>query len=269
MQPDFTTVTEVPGVRATRSELSQMYTRYHWAASFVGGKRVLELGCGSGPGLGYFKSKGASYVVGTDIEPRNLMHAQHYYRGREIIEFNVVDAQTLPYIDGCFDVVILFEAIYYIPDAKLFFAEANRVLSREGVLLISTVNREWPQFNASPFSIWYPSASELMAALSATGFKVIAKGAFPDEPAGLARRMVAWGRRIAVKLKLIPDTMKGKEMLKRIFYGELLPIPNELKDEQYQLEPLRRIDPEQPQYLFVFLYIEAIKIESLEHHLMC
>lgn len=53
-QADFTKVTDVPGVRVTRSELSQMYTRYHWAAGFVSAKRVLELGCGSG----YFLKRG-------------------------------------------------------------------------------------------------------------------------------------------------------------------------------------------------------------------
>lgn len=258
-RPDFTTVTEVPGVRATQAELSQMYTRYHWAAGYVNGKRVLELGCGSGPGLGYFLNKGAVHVVGTDIEPRNLDHARTYYHGRENLELNTVDAQSIPYPDGSFDVVVMFEAIYYLPDAKHFFREAQRVLALNGVLLITTVNREWPQFNPSPFSVWYPTAKELDIALTKMGYRVSIMGGFPDRPASLVRTLVAFIRRSAVSFGLIPNTMKGKEFLKRLFYGELQPIPNELSDGQYLLEPLHLLDSSQSQSLFVFLYIAAVK----------
>lgn len=259
MTPDFTSVTEVPGVRATRSELSQMYTRYHWAASFVTGKRVLELGCGSGPGLGYFLKKGASRVVGTDIEPKNLEHAREYYKGRSNLDLDVVDAQNIPYPDGSFDVVVLFEAVYYLPSAYRFFEEARRVLSSNGVLLISTVNREWPQFNPSPFSVWYPSAKEIATVLLNTGFEVVVKGGFPDRPAGVVRKLISGIRRAAVRLRLIPDTMKRKEFLKRIFYGELQAIPNEIEDGKYQLEQIQMIDSSVPNTLHVFLYVEATK----------
>lgn len=255
--PDFTTVTEVPGVRATRAELCQMYTRYHWAGGMVAGKRVLELGCGSGPGLGYFLAKGAIKVVGTDIEDRNLAHARQFYTGRQNLEFAVVDAQSIPYPDASFDVVMLFEAIYYVPDAKRFLAEARRVLAPGGVLLISTVNREWPQFNPSPFSHWYPTATELASALTAAGFAVTIKGGFPDQPAGLARRTVACIRRTAVRCHLIPNTMKGKELLKRLFYGKLQAIPHELSDGVHDLEPLTPIPLDRPDPLHVFLFAEG------------
>ena len=238
-----------------------MFTRYHWAAGFVSGKRVLELGCGSGPGLGYFRKHGAIQVVGSDIEDRNLEHARKHYANRAGIQFHVIDAQTIPFPDASFDVVLMFEAIYYVHDAKRFLAEAFRVLPVGGVLLISTVNRGWPQFNPSPFSVWYPSARELYEALVAAGFSVVMKGGFPDQPASLARNLVRQVRRLAVKLRLIPDTMKGKELLKRIFYGKLETIPHELEENRFDREPLTLTDPMVPNSIHTFLYAEATRLE--------
>jgi len=257
--PDFTTVTEVPGVNVTRSELSQILTRYHWAAQGCRSLRILELGCGSGQGLGYFLGHGAATVVGTDIEEANLAHARRHYAGRTGIELAVVDAQQLPYPDADFDLVLLFEAIYYLPDAKRFLAEAFRVLRPGGRLLISTVNRSWPQFNPSPFSHWYPTVPEFHGALVQAGFTARIKGGYPDTETSLARKLVRMIRRGAVRLRLIPDTMKGKEFLKRIFYGRLLPMPHELADGCGDLEPLVELDPLLPHPQYTFLYAEATR----------
>ncbi|MGH7890566.1 MAG: hypothetical protein ACRENF_08460, partial [Thermodesulfobacteriota bacterium] len=37
-------------------------------------------------------------------------------------------------------------------------------------------------------------------------------------------------KRTAVSLHLIPKTMKGKELLKRLFFGQLIPIPAEIEE---------------------------------------
>ncbi|MCB1646712.1 MAG: class I SAM-dependent methyltransferase [Pseudomonadales bacterium] len=253
--PDFTTVTEVPGINATQSELSQIYTRYRWASDYVEGKKVLELACGSGPGLGYLKSKGASHVVGTDIEDGNLKYAREYYANRDGIETAIVDAMDLPYEDGSFDVVINFEAIYYIPDLVKALKEAHRVLTPGGVFLISTVNSKWHGFNPSPFSHEYPPADRLIELLTASGFEPEIKLGYVDQPAGIVRRLVGFIRIMAVKLKLIPDTMKAKEFLKRLFYGELSPVPYELEDGKYHEEPLSLLtDVRADEDKHVFIY---------------
>jgi ubiquinone/menaquinone biosynthesis C-methylase UbiE len=257
--PDFTTVTEVPGVKATSSELCQMFTRYKWAGEHVKDGRILELACGSGPGLGYFIKKGALEVIGSDIEERNLIHAIKHYKDHEGISFKVIDAQNILYQDAYFDLLILFEAIYYIPDVNKFLSESSRVLKPGGRLLISTVNREWPQFNPSPFSVWYPTAKVLYSKLVEHGFDVRMFGSFPDKPAGILRKIVSEIRQLAVKFHLIPDTMKGKELLKRIFYGKLSPIPYEIEDDKYDCEELVRIDPMMPQSSFTFIYADAVK----------
>jgi len=259
-QPDFTTVTETPDTNASQSELSQIYTRYKWAGEYVTGRRILEVACGSGPGLGYLLKKGAVEVVGTDIEELNLRFARDYYAANPSISLEILDAMSMRYENESFDVVINFEAIYYMSNLKVAVKEAFRVLKPGGYLLISTVNSDWKGFNPSPYSHWYPNAEQLKALLTEYGFKVQIRLGFHDRPSGPVSCLKSLIRRYAIRLKLIPNTMKGKELLKRIFYGRLSPIPNELDDESYSAEalmPLAEVDSESSNYMFI--YVEAMK----------
>jgi ubiquinone/menaquinone biosynthesis C-methylase UbiE len=259
---DFTTVTEMPGVMASQAELRQMFTRYHWAGTMAAGRRVLELACGSGPGLGYLKGMGAVNVIGTDIEERNLAHARQHYAGRAGIETMVADALALPFPDASFELVLCFEAIYYFGDLDRFLSEARRVLAPGGQLLISTVNREWPGFNPSPFSLQYPSAGELQTLLTRHGFRARLQAAFADDAGSASSRCKRLLRQTAVRLGLIPRTMKGKEVLKRLFYGRLQPVPQELVADSNSAEPLVEIDPTRPQTGHIFLYATGLKAQD-------
>lgn len=225
--PDFSTITETPNVRITAEQLRVMYTRYDLASKYALGKDVLEVACGAGMGLGLL-SRVARRTIGGDIDERNCAVARQTYRDRNDLEIKQLDAQTLPFPDASFDVVILYEALYYIPSAEAFFREARRVLRPGGTLLISTVNCRWGEFNASPFSIKYYDAAELADGLVRHGFRVEIYGGFPAGAAGPLHRAVGLVRKIAVRLHLVPKTMKGKEWLKRLFYGQLKPIPAEL-----------------------------------------
>jgi SAM-dependent methyltransferase len=255
-QADFSTVTEQPGQRATREQLSMLVTRYNWAAGKVPGKHVLEVACGAGMGLGLL-ARAANSVEAGDLDPVNWRMAQDTYRGRENVHISRIDALALPYEPERFDCVVLFEALYYLPDAARFFREARRVLRPAGELLVSTVNREWPRFNPSPFSTNYFSAAELQSALESAGFAVRVWAGFPDDPAGVRRRMIGLVRRAAVKLDLVPRTMRGKESLKRLFYGKLQEIPRELTRDT---APIARMVPAQGDLgRFRTIYAEARK----------
>ena len=53
-------------------------------------------------------------------------------------------------------------------------------------------------------------------------------GAFRAEPSTPRDRVVLLVKRAAVALRLVPKTMKGKALLKRLFFGPLQPAPAEL-----------------------------------------
>ena len=216
-----------------------LYTRYHLASRYVPGKDVLEVACGTGIGLGLLAARAAS-VVGGDIEEANSRIARETYCGSPRITIRQLDAESLSFPDLSFDFVILFEALYYLARPDRFFLEARRVLRPGGVLLISTVNCKWTGFNPSPFSTGYFEVRDLAEALSRQGFDVSILVGFPDDAGGVIRACVGVIRRIAVRLHLIPTTMRGKEWLKRLFYGRLTAIPRQLTEGMFEPEPLVR-----------------------------
>jgi SAM-dependent methyltransferase len=227
MTAEYLSVTEIPGARASKEQIERLHHRYHFAASFCRDKDVLEVACGAGLGLGCLAGVARSVVAG-DIDPKVLAFAKRRYKGQPNIEIRRLDAQSLSFPDAHFDVILLFEAVYYLPQPEKFLDEARRVLRKGGRLLISTVNKDWPDFNPSPFSVGYYSILDLFALLEPRFGRIEAYGAFPIERESLRDRLTSRLKRTAVSLRLMPKTMKGKEFFKRIFFGRLVTIPAEI-----------------------------------------
>jgi SAM-dependent methyltransferase len=223
---DYGTVTEQTGDLVSQEALSMLYTRYRFAAHYCAGKRVLEVACGPGLGMHYL-AKHARFIVGGDYTLSLLRSAR---RSSQSLPFIRMDAQALPFAEESIDVVVCYEALYYFPDPDLFLAECRRVLTRQGLMLLCTVNPEWPDFNPSPQSRQYYSGTALMSLLQTRGFSTDLLEAFPVRKDSLRDRVVSWTKRLAVVLRLIPSTMKGKQFLKRVFFGRLVPVPAILID---------------------------------------
>jgi len=212
----YVAVTEQAGQPASRSQLEMLEARYAWAAEQARGKDVLEAACGAGMGLPGLAEAARSVQAG-DVDRENLRAAEGACAGHSNIALRQFHAEALPFPEESFDLVLLFEAIYYIQDAGRFFEEARRVLRPRGTLLIVTANPEWTGFNPSPLKTRYWSAGDLLTTLHAKGFSARVQGAFPATSGVI--------RRAAVTLNLIPHTMRSKALLKRIFCGPLTAVP--------------------------------------------
>ena len=147
MSIDYSTVTELAGEEISSEQLDRLCHRYYWAGTYCTGKDILEAACGTGPGLGYLAGLARS-LRGGDFDENILGFVQAHYGDR--IELKQFDAQDMPYEDHSLDVVILFEAIYYLPSAKKFVDECRRVLRDDGKILIATANKDLYDFNPSP-----------------------------------------------------------------------------------------------------------------------
>ena len=255
MAEDYTAVTEVPGSMATQEQLARLYHRYHTASRYVAGKRVLEVACGARLGLGYL-ARTASGVVGGDYTENLLRIAQSHYRGR--VPLVRLNAHHLPFRDRAFDLIVLFEAIYYLSQAEQFIAESHRVLSDGGTLLIGTVNKDWSEFTPSLLSTRYFSVPELRDLLIQQGFGDLEFfGAFPTTAVSPKQKIVSFIRRVAVALDLVPKTLGGRKWLKRLFYGSLTPLKPEVEDGMAELDPLIPIPSELPNSQYKIIYAVA------------
>lgn len=255
MPEDYTSVTELPGSQATREQQARLYHRYHTASRYAGEKRVLEVASGAGLGLGYL-ARTAKSVVGGDYTENLLRIAQSHYDGRiPLVRF---DAHHLPFHDRAFELVIIFEAIYYMARAEQVIAESRRVLSDDGTLLIGTVNKDWSEFIPSALSTRYLSVPELRTVLIQQGFGDLEFfGAFPVTAASPKQRIISLIRRLAASLDLVPGTLKARELMKRVFYGSLTPLEPEVEDGMAELYPLVPIPSETPNFEYKILYAAA------------
>ncbi len=228
MTIDFSPVTETPGLAVTRENLSMAVSRYALAAKLAAGADVLEVGCGRGQGLGWMAGT-ARRVVGGDYTATLLSGARRHYGER--VPLVRLSGDALPFRPGSFDLVVVLEAIYYLPDAARFAEECRRVLRPGGTVLVCTVNPAWPDFNPSPMSTRYLTAPALAHTLTAAGFDVELSAAFPAHSGSARERAVSVVKRVAVRCGLVPRTLQGRALLKRLFLGPVVPYPIELQEE--------------------------------------
>jgi len=251
--PDYSVITESPGLNATKEQLARLCQRYHFASEFAKGKDVLEIGCGAGLGLGYLAT-GAKKVVGGDIEEKNVIVAREYYKNRQNITVDSMDAHNVPLSDESSDLVLLFETVYYLKDPKRCIEEAARLLRPNGMFVVCTVNKDWEDFHPSPYTYKYFSAPELYGLMKESFREVKFYGGFPVENGGVRGEIISLIKRSAVKFNLIPGSLKARAYLKRIFMGRLVPLPPEITENMAPYEPPVEIPADKMSKRFKILY---------------
>ena len=251
-------LTEAPGDKASAEQIERLHHRYQLAGRYAANQRVLEVACGTGIGLTYLCNM-ADTVVGCDIDPHNLTRARSLCQDLEKVTVDAGDALDLPYPDQSFDLVLLYEAIYYLPDASKFLAEAHRVLADDGVLLICTVNSQWSSFHPSPLATRYYSAGDLERLLRPLFPSCQVMGSFPVDSGGAKGQVLDVVKRCAMALHLIPRTLEGRARLKRLVFGKLQELPQRLEPDSAALPEPAVLDPSVNQAGYKILYAVAGK----------
>jgi 2-polyprenyl-3-methyl-5-hydroxy-6-metoxy-1,4-benzoquinol methylase len=117
---------------------------YGFASQFVGGRRVADVGCGSGYGCMVLAEGGASKVYGCDVSRHALRYAHNRYG--DCAEFSRQSISSLAgYPEGLADVVVCSEVLEHIREYGLeaqALDELRRITAPGGLLIVATPNAE-------------------------------------------------------------------------------------------------------------------------------
>jgi ubiquinone/menaquinone biosynthesis C-methylase UbiE len=151
-------------------------------APFEQGLSVLE--CGTGPGyLFSFLQEWfpRTKLYGIDIDCQAILKAKE---GNQKAECVLASAQSLPFANQTFDVIITFHMVEHLVKPKEFFQEAQRVLRTGGTLIMATPNpvgigarllkQRWTSYIPEHISLHPPS--EWQGMLAANGFSILREG---------------------------------------------------------------------------------------------
>lgn len=141
------------------------------------GVRILDYGCGTAPYPVYFMQRGARVTV-VDAEP-TVVSAQRRW-GLDAVLMR--PGAPMPFADGAFDVIYLSQVFEHLPDPEWLLAEAHRMLTRSGVLLLmypnprsvwrSVFGTNWVSGWYAPYHLYLYSPTAIRSAARRRGFAV-------------------------------------------------------------------------------------------------
>lgn len=129
--------------RGARLYMLPEYKYFAWKILRRGVKsgRVLDLGTGSGRlAIELAKARGTSFeITGVDVSENMLELARENAQRSGVVDkirFVLANADSLPFADGYFDLVISYASLHHWFKPAEVFREAKRVVKKGGVVII-------------------------------------------------------------------------------------------------------------------------------------
>ena len=209
-------------------------------AGGLGGRRVLEVGCGTGRLAAALGERAGADVTAVDASPAMVERARALG-----VDARAARAEALPFPDASFDAVVM-RMVVHLVDRPAALAEAARVLRPGGTLAVAT--EEPASFDDIWFARFFPSVPALDRAR------------FPDEASLRGEASAAGFEDVRVDRLVQPRTITRARALdvitsKVISTFELLP------PEEYDagLAAARAELPDELHYAFHWLVVTAVR----------
>lgn len=137
---EFTGERVIPG-HVNDDLWSEHVARYAFARRYAEGRRVLDMGCGTGYGSAEL-AQTAEEVVGIDIAPEAIEYARATYPVAGL-RFVQGSCTAVPFPKNSFNLIVAFEVIEHLQNFREFLNECARVITPQGLLLISSPNKSY------------------------------------------------------------------------------------------------------------------------------
>jgi ubiquinone/menaquinone biosynthesis C-methylase UbiE len=107
----------------------------------LSGKRILEVGCGRGVFSNYLKNKYPSaQIIAVDFSESAIAIAKQKFGGMDGLNFQVANAENLPFVSNSFDYYVSCETLEHVLDPAKMILEIKRVLRADGKFIVTTEN---------------------------------------------------------------------------------------------------------------------------------
>src|SRR5262249_45842517 len=123
--------------------------------------------------------------------------------------------------------------------------------------LIVSANKDLYDFNPSPYSRRYFGVADLDQLFRAQAFSCEFFGVSKVDAGGLRQKLLRPVKLLAVKMNIIPRTMTGKKLLKRLVFGKLEPIPVSIDPTAFTHATPARLPADAPDRRFKVIYAVA------------
>ena len=136
----------------------RLTARYKKCMKFCGDlkdKKILNIGCYNGWFEKFAVENGCSEVIGIDTDENNLQKARLQVKDGKVKFLKASALNLSQFVANYFDVVTIFDVIEHLPKGteEKALTEIKRVLTKNGILVISTPNKSFLSNILDP--AWY------------------------------------------------------------------------------------------------------------------
>jgi 2-polyprenyl-6-hydroxyphenyl methylase / 3-demethylubiquinone-9 3-methyltransferase len=128
-----------------RDAACRKFDRNARSLSCLSGLRILDIGCGAGLLCEPLARLGAQ-VIGIDPSATNIAAAKlHADKGHLAIDYRCTTVEEMDARER-FDIVLAMEVVEHVTDVGVFLKRCAAMLKPGGLMVLSTLNRNWKSF---------------------------------------------------------------------------------------------------------------------------
>jgi len=110
-----------------------------------GGEKIIDVGCGDGYYLYLLSNLGLKLnLTGVDFDKKALESARKNLKGKKVRLVHGNLMSKLPFADSFFDKAVMSEVVEHLPNDVKGLKEAKRILKKNGTLVITVPNANYP-----------------------------------------------------------------------------------------------------------------------------